>query len=219
MPVRGIKQNWFFFDNVYMYDPDAVHHMTEESPLNPSSKKGQVRKEIAEMLMEEVRAGKVNALIARSADFYGPDNEKSFLIEVVYKKFLKKEKANWFMDASKIHSFTFTPDAAKATALLGNTPDAFNQVWHLPTDPAKITGKEMINLFAKEMNVPAKYTVFSMFALKLVGIFIPLLREMPEMMYQYNRDYFFDSSKFDKRFNFRTTTYIEGIKAIIENGK
>lgn len=207
-----------FFDNVYMYDQTAIPHMTEESPLNPPSKKGKVRKEIADMLMTAVKEGKIQGLIARSADFYGPKNDKSFLIEVVYKNLLKKKKANWFMDATKTHSFTYTPDAAKATALLGNTPDAFNQVWHLPTDPTRLNGQQMIELFAKEMNASSKYTVFSMFALKLVGIFVPLLREMPEMMYQYNRDYFFDSSKFDKRFSFKTTTYAEGVKAIVASG-
>lgn len=178
-----------------------------------------VRKEISDMLMNEIKAGKLKGLIARSADFYGPKNEKSFLIEVVYKKFLEKKKANWFMNANVKHSFTFTPDAAKATALLGNTDDAFNQVWHLPTDPNALTGKQMIELFGKEMNVDPKFSVLSMFMLKLAGIFVPLLREMPEMMYQYDRDYIFDSSKFDKRFDFKTTSYQQGVKAIVASGK
>jgi len=208
-----------FFDNVYMYDVKDIPHMTEESQLNPPSKKGKVRKEIADMLLSHVKQGKLKALIARSADFYGPKNEKSFLMEVVYKNFAKNKKANWFMNANKIHSFTFTPDAAKATALLGNTDDAYNQVWHLPTDQTKLTGKEFISLFAKEMQVPDKYSVLSMFMLKLAGIFVPLLREMPEMMYQYDRDYFFDSSKFNKRFDFKTTSYQEGVKAIVASGK
>lgn len=208
-----------FFDNVYMYDPKSIPHMTEDSPLNPTSKKGMVRKEISDMLMNEIKAGKLKGLIARSADFYGPKNEKSFLIEVVYKKFLEKKKANWFMNANVKHSFTFTPDAAKATALLGNTDDAFNQVWHLPTDPNALTGKQMIELFGKEMNVDPKFSVLSMFMLKLAGIFVPLLREMPEMMYQYDRDYIFDSSKFDKRFDFKTTSYQQGVKAIVASGK
>ena len=66
-----------FFDNVYMYDINAIPHMTEESPINPPSRKGAVRKKISQMLLDEVKAGKLIALIARSADFYGPDNEKS----------------------------------------------------------------------------------------------------------------------------------------------
>lgn len=207
-----------FFDNVYLYDMGAIGHMTEESPINPPSQKGAVRSRIAGMLMEEVKAGKLQGLIARSADFYGPRNEKSFLIEVVYKNFRKGKKANWFMNADKIHSFTYTPDAAKATALLGNTADAWNQVWHLPTYPARITGRQMISLFAREMKQPDKVMVMPMWLLRVLGLFMPLMREMPEMMYQYDRDYFFDSAKFQQRFGIQPTTYENGVKATIEAG-
>ena len=208
-----------FFDNVYMYDINAISHMTEESAYNPPSRKGAVRKQISQMLMDEVKAGKLMALIARSADFYGPGNDKSFANEMVYKNFLKGRRANWFIDADKKHSFTYTPDAAKATALLGNTDDAYNTIWHLPTDKNTITGREFIELFSKEMKVPNKLVVMPMWMVKLAGIFVPVLKEMREMMYQYDRDYFFDSSKFDKRFNFKTTTYQEGVRNTVERDK
>jgi nucleoside-diphosphate-sugar epimerase len=206
-----------FFDNVYLYDIDAIPHMTEESVINPPSKKGAVRKKIAQMIMDEVKAGKLMALIARSADFYGPGNEKSFVIEMVYKNFLKRKAANWFIDPDKKHSFTYTPDAAKATALLGNTDDAYNTVWHLPTDKNTLTGREFIELFSSEMKVANKVSVMPIWLIKVLGIFISVLKEMPEMMYQYDRDYFFDSSRFDKRFNFKTTTYQEGVKITVQH--
>jgi nucleoside-diphosphate-sugar epimerase len=208
-----------FFDNVYSYDINAIPHMTEESEYNPPSRKGAVRKQISQMLMDEVKAGKLMALIARSADFYGPGNDKSFANEMVYKNFLKGRRANWFIDADKKHSFTYTPDAAKATALLGNTDDAYNTIWHLPTDKNTITGREFIELFSKEMKVPNKLVVMPMWMVRLAGIFVPVLKEMREMMYQYDRDYFFDSSKFDKRFNFKTTTYQEGVRMTVKSNK
>ena len=204
-----------FFDNVYLYDEKAIPHMTEESPINPPSKKGEVRREIADMLMNEIKSGRLNALIARAADFYGPNNEKSFLIELVYKNLKKGKKPNWFIDADKKHSFTYTPDAAKATALLGNTPDAYNQVWHLPTDKNGLTGREMAALFMKEMKVESKISALPMWMIRLVGLFIPFMREMPEMLYQYDRDYFFDSGKFEKRFGFKPTTYEQGVKETV----
>jgi nucleoside-diphosphate-sugar epimerase len=208
-----------FFDNVYMYDINAIPHMTEESLINPPSRKGAVRKHIAQMIFDEVKAGKLLALIARSADFYGADNEKSVVMEIGYKNLKKGKSANWFINADKKHSFTFTPDAAKATALLGNTVDAYNQVWHLPTDKNILTGREFVNLFAKELNVKSRVLVMPMWLIKLMGLFVPVLKEMPEMMYQYDRDYFFDSSKFEKRFKFNTTTYQEGVRITVENDK
>ena len=204
-----------FFDNVYLYDADAVSHLTEESPINPPSKKGKVRRDVAAMLMEAVHTGKLQALIARAADFYGPNNERSFLNEAVYKNIKKGKKPVWFANANTKHSFTYTPDAAKATAILGNTPNAYNQVWHLPTDPQQITGKQMIDLFATEMNVPSRVTVLPIWLIRLIGLFSPFMREMPEMMYQYDRDYFFDSSKFNTHFNFTPTLYSQGVKKTV----
>lgn len=208
-----------FFDNVYMYDRQAIPHMTEESPINPSSKKGTVRAAIAQMLLDEVKQGQLTALIARSADFYGPGSgNTSVLNELVYKNFLKGKKANWFADAGKKHTYTYIPDAARATALLGNTPDAFNQVWHLPTNQQALTGKEFIALFAREMNVAPRFSVLPQWMAGMIGWFVPIMKELAEMFYQSDRDYIFDSSKFEKRFPFRTATYEEGVKATVAAG-
>jgi len=206
-----------FFDNVYMYDKSAIPNLTENSPINPSSKKGLVRRDIAEMILKAVEAGKINALIARAPDFYGPGNQNSFLIQVVYNNLIKGKNANWFVNGNKKHSFIYTPDAAKATALLGNTPDSYNQVWHLPCDDHTLNAQEWVDLFNREMNTNKKLSVLPMFLIKILGIFIPFMREMPEMMYQYNQDYFFDSTKFKKRFNFTPTSYQKGVKQIVNS--
>lgn len=203
-----------FFDNVYMYDPNYMHQMTEETPIRPVSKKGEIRAAIANNLLSEVKAGNLTALIARAADFYGLKN--SVLVEMCFKSLQKGKKANWMADASKIHTFTYSPDAAKATAILGNTPDAYGQVWHLPTDKTPLTGKQWIELIAKELNVTPSYRELPKWLMGLLGIFVPILKEFKEMAYQNDRDYFFDSSKFEKRFDFTPTPPQQGIKEIAE---
>ena len=120
------------------------------------------------------------------------------------------------MNADKKHSFTYTPDAASATALLGNTADAFNQVWHLPTDKNTLTGRQMTDLFMKEMKVDSKILVLPMWLIKMIGLFVPFMKEMPEMIYQYDRDYFFDSGKFEKRFGMAPTSYQQGVKETVQ---
>lgn len=211
------KAKLVFFDNVYMYDKTAIPHMTEESPVNPPSKKGKVRAAIFQMLMDEVKQQQITALIARAADFYGPGKgNSSVLNEVVYKNFLKGKKANWFASADKKHTFTYVQDAAKGTAILGNTPDAFNEVWHLPTNQQALTGREFVNLFAKAMNVEPKFSALPQWMASAIGLFVPIMKELAEMFYQYDRDYIFDSSKFNKRFNFTPTTYEAGVAATVK---
>jgi len=208
-----------FFDNVYSYDKGEIPHMTENSKLNPPSKKGAVRKQLVDMIWDAVKQNKIQAIIARAADFYGPDNDKSMLISTVANNFKKGKTANYFGGTQYIHTYTFTPDAAKATAILGNTADAYNQTWHVPTTNEKITGKQWIELFAKEMHVKPKAMLIPVWMMKIMGLFVPVLKEFPEMMYQYKQDYYFDSSKFEKRFGIKATSPEEGVRLTVESLK
>lgn len=204
-----------FFDNVYMYDRDYLSPMTEDTPVRPTSRKGEIRADIARMLTDAMQAGTVTALIARAADFYGPNNDKSVLVETVVKNLKKGKAANWMAGLDRVHTFTYTPDAARATALLGNTPDAYGQVWHLPTHTDRLTGRQWVELLAREMNAKPKVSTLPLWMMGLLGLFVPIMKEIREMAYQYDRDYFFDSSKFTKRFGMEPTPIAEGIRETV----
>ena len=212
------KSKLVFFDNIYMYDLNHLDGMTEDTLIKPPSKKGVIRAEIADMIMDKVKEGKLTALIARSADFYGPGiKNTSVLTETVFNPLSKGKKANWMASLNFKHSYPYTPDAGKATALLGNSEKAYNQVWHLPTAENPLTGREWIDTIANEMGVEPKYQVATKFIVNLLGLFNPIMREMPEMMYQYDRDYIFNSDKFTNQFAFEVTPYREGIREIVNS--
>ena len=201
-----------FFDNVYMYSKENIPYMTEDAPIAAVSRKGLIRAELVKLILERVEKGKLTALIARCADYYGPNSQNSIITQTIIRPFKEGKKANWLASVDYKHSFTFVPDAAKATALLGNTEDAYNQTWHLPTAENPLTGREWIKAIAAEMQVEPKYREVSKFMAHLLGFVIPVMKEMPEMMYQYDRDYIFKSTKFEKRFDFTPTPYLEGIR-------
>jgi nucleoside-diphosphate-sugar epimerase len=216
--IEACKENGaklVFFDNVYLYDKSAIPFMTEDSPVNPPSEKGQVRKIVYNMIMDEIGRGNLECLVARSADFYGPVIRSSMLGEMVISNLLKGKRVQVFGNPDKIHTYTYTPDAGKAVALLGNSPDAYNQVWHLPTTKELFTNRQWINLIAAEMGKEPQITVIPNWILKILGLFVPILKEFPEMLYQYESDYIFDSSKFENRFAVKATTPAEGVRETI----
>jgi len=172
-----------------------------------------------DLIFEEVAKNNLTALIARSADFYGPDNKNSALTIMVADNLMKGKKAQAFGNIDKVHTYTYTPDAAKATALLGNTPDAYNQVWHLPTTGERLTNRQWIQLIAGELKVEPKIQSVPRWMLYLLGLFIPMMKEFPEMLYQYENDYIFDSGKFEKRFGLKATAPADGIKTLIDSLK
>lgn len=208
-----------FFDNVYMYDKNAIPNMTESSPVNPPSQKGKVRAQLVQMINEAIVDKGLKAIIARSADFYGPGAKNGILNILVTDNYAKGKSANWQSDATKIHSVTYTPDAAKATALLGNTANAYKQVWHLPTSPEKLNGRQLIEIAAGIVNSKPSFMVLPPFLMSIMGLFSRQIKELVEMQYQNNQDYFFDSEKFNKAFQFTPTSYKEGIRETIEAAK
>lgn len=210
------KAKLVFFDNVYAYGL-VKGWMKEDTLVNPVSKKGEVRAQIAQMIMNEVERGSLDAMIARAADFYGPNTPLSFATVTVFQNLKRGKKAQWFIDANKKHSMTYTPDAGKATAILGNTSSAYNQIWHLPTDKNALTGKEFIELTAKAFGVEPRYTVLKKWMIQVVGTFIPVVKESIEMLYQNEHDYLFDSTKFEKAFNFTPTSYQDGIAETVKS--
>jgi nucleoside-diphosphate-sugar epimerase len=203
-----------FFDNIYMYGL-VDGPITERTPYKPISEKGKVRAGVANAIMDEVNAGMLKASIARAPDFYGTDSQNSFFDMMVLAKYAKKETAQWMGDANTKHCFIFIEDAAKAMYLLGQNPDTDNQIWHLPTTPA-ITGKQFIQMAAAIYNTKPSYFSLKKWMLWLIGKFMKVVAGTVEMYYQYDHDYEFDSGKFEKRFNFKPTSYEAGIKKMSE---
>ena len=205
-----------FFDNIYMYGR-VIGSMTEETPYHPASIKGQVRAEIATMILQEVQKGNLEALIARAPEFYGPGKTLSVVNAMVFDNIRKGKKLQWVFNDSFLRTWIYTPDAGKATALLGNTPGAFNQTWHLPCPQQYMNGKEFISLASSIYGKELKYTVLSKWMIVMAGLFNPYARELVEMLYQFEQDYVFDSSKFKKRFpEFPITAYKDGIAEILK---
>jgi nucleoside-diphosphate-sugar epimerase len=201
-----------FFDNVYAYGHvDGV--MTEATPFNPCSRKGEVRAKIATALLDEMRAGELQAMIVRSADFYGPGATQSFPHATVFERLKAGKTPQWIGNPKAVHTFTFTPDAGRAVAVLGQSANAYGQTWHLPTTKEPLSGEGFVRLACELAGRPYALQVAPRWVLRLMGMFMPVLRENDEMMYQFNYDYRFDSSKIERKFGLAPTSYRQGIAA------
>lgn len=170
------------------------------------------RAEIVETLDREVSAGSLSAIVARSADFYGPGAERNGIMNLlIIEKLLAGKAAQWVADADVLHSVTYTTDCGRAVPLLVADETSYNQVWHMPTASPPITMRRFTEIAAREIGAKPKLSVLSPWMLRLAGIFDRTVRELPEMLYQNDRDYIFDSSKLTERYAFAPTSYEQGI--------
>jgi nucleoside-diphosphate-sugar epimerase len=194
----------------------VIGRMDEDTPVNPCSKKGEIRAKIAEYLISEIKQKNITALIARSADFYGPYALNTSIPNImVFNNLSKGRKAQWLVNANVKHSFTFTLDCSKSLYLLSKNESSFNQIWHLPTASPALTGKEFIDLTASAFHVKPAYTILTKWMIKFTGLFKNSIKEVYEMLYQNEYEYEFISSKFENYFNFIPTSYQAGIEKTI----
>lgn len=203
-----------FFDNVYSYG-HVRGVMTEETPFNPTSRKGEVRATIATLLLDEMRSGNLQAMIVRSADFYGPGASQSLIDAVVIQRLKAGKTPQWIGNPKAEHSFSFTPDAGHATAVLAQSADAYGQTWHVPTSKEPMSGERFVRIACELANRPYKIQVAPRWMLRMMSVFNPVLRENDEMMYQFEHDYRFDSSKIEAAFGLKATSYREGIRVCV----
>lgn len=212
---KSVNAKLIFFDNVYMYGK-VNGKMTETTPYNPCSRKGEVRAKTVMILENEINKKNINAIIARSADLYGPYASKNSILYILaIEKLLNGRKAQWLIDVNKLHSFTFTIDCANGMILLSKCDECYNQTWHLPTyNP--LDGETLIHMIAKELRVAPDFDVLNKWMLKMISIFNKTIFESYEMLYQSEFNYYFDSTKFNRFFTYNPKPYFDGIHETIE---
>lgn len=206
-----------FFDNIYMYGPAPVQSiMTEAHPQRPTTKKGMVRKQITDMLLDAQQKHQIRLVIGRSPVFYGPDVYNSALYLGSVENQLKGKKAQFIGNPHTKQSFGYLPDLARGLVRLAIDDDSYGDVWHLPTAPARYTTAEFFAITAQKLSAPKDVIVMPRILQKLVGVFVPVVREVAEVSYFTEVDCEFSCEKFMKRYpDFKVTDYSDGIDATL----
>lgn len=208
-----------FFDNTYMYAKTG-EPQTEESPFVPVGQKSTVRAKIATMLLDEISKKSIEAVICRAPEFYGPGKTQSITNTLIFDNIRQGKKLKVPIKDNTLRTLIWTPDASRAMALIGNTPDTYHQTWHLPCDDDRLTYKELIDLASKADKKEFSYTVIKMWMFKLGSLFSRQAKELQELLPRYKHDNIFISDKFKKRFpDFKFTTYQEGVTNILSGQK
>jgi len=204
-----------YFDNTYMY-PGSTAPQTESTPFAPNGRKGRVRAEMTSMLLREMEAGRIDAVICRAPEFYGPGRTSSYTNTLVLDRIKAGKRPLVPVNADAVRSLIWTPDASRAMALIGNTPDAYGRTWHLPVDPHRLTYRQLIAVASEVTGRRIPFTVLPVAAFRLGSLVSQPLKEMSELLPRYRGDNVFDSSEFTRRFpDFAVTSYRDGIAQVL----
>jgi nucleoside-diphosphate-sugar epimerase len=207
-----------FLDNIYMYGPIPLNVPFDEShPRSPSSKKGKVRKEISEMVIQAHKHNRIKAIIARAADFYGPNVTNCALYPSYIENIINNKNPQSLAKLKVRHTYSYIPDIAKALVLLASEESCYGEVWHLPVSEA-ITITETTILINKILKTNYQVSYLPSLMRKALSLFIPALAELSEMMYQFDYDYIMSYDKFKKKFpDFKETPMEEGLRNMLNS--
>lgn len=203
-----------FFDNTYMY-PQTARPQTEDAPFLPNGQKGEVRAAIARELLDAIAQRRVQGLICRAPEFYGPGITQSITNTTILDPLRRGRSAKVLLRDDTLRSLIYTPDASRAMAWLGNAPDAYGQTWHLPCDDDRLTYRQFVALAAKTFGTQPRHTIVKRWQLGLAGLFSAKIRDAAELLPRYEADNLFVSDKFKARFpDFEVTTFARGLAAM-----
>ncbi len=210
--ARGVEQTdarIVFADNLYSYGP-TDKPMTELTPDRPTGVKGRVRRDAVRRLFEIDRNRQSRVVIGRASNLYGPRVVDSALGLRVFEAVTRGKAAPCIGDIDMPHSYTYIDDFVRALIVLGTRDETPAQVWHVPSGAAHTT-REMITLIARACSQPAKFMVAGRWLVTLLAFFNPTMRELKEVLYQFERPFVLESTKFETKFGNLSTRPEEAI--------
>jgi nucleoside-diphosphate-sugar epimerase len=201
-------------ENLYMYGPTAGRPLTEDLPYVPNTRKGKVRATMSKELMGAHSSGKVRVAIGRASDYFGPRVLVSAAGEQVFGRAVRGKSAQVAGDPDQPHTYSYVPDIGRGLAILGEREEALGRAWHLPS-PETLTTRQFVEMIFEEVGKPARIQAAPKILLRAMGLFNPGMREIIEMLYEFEEPFVVDHSKFEEVFGEHATPLSEAIQRTV----
>ena len=194
-------------DNLYMYGQTS--RMNETTPVAPVSKKGALRAQAAEYMLEADARGALRVAIGRAPDFFGPEARLSILGDHFFGRILEGKDAQVFGDPDSLHAYGYTPDVAAGLVALGASEA--RGIWMLPVHAAEST-RQVVARFGRALGREIGVQRLPAWVLRVGGLFDPQIGEAAEMTYQWRQPFVVDDAKFRAAFGFGPTPWDAAIE-------
>lgn len=203
-----------FGSNVYMYGPTNGRPLHEDLPYAATTRKGRARAEVANMLLNAHKQGKLQVVIGRASDFYGPRVVNSLAGEILFADALAGKTLNMAGNVDLPHTMTYIRDFARALVTLSGQEEAYGQAWHVPSAQT-VTTRQFVELVGSEIGREVPIRAAGKNMIRFIGLFNPDVREIVEMMYEFEEPFIVDDSRFVAAFGNGVTPHEEAIKETV----
>jgi hypothetical protein len=198
--ARSAGARLVVLENVYMLGRPGGRPLDEDSRPNPCSRKREIRARAAERLFEAHRRGDVLATTGRASDFYGPGGTLTHLGDHFWRPALAGKTARVLVDPEAIHTYHYIPDVAAGLATLGCAgAEVYGRPWMLPCAPAG-SMRELVARLSRKLGRQIRLGSVPGWLVKAIGVFVPLVWNVGEMLYQWDEPFVVSDRRFRERF-------------------
>jgi nucleoside-diphosphate-sugar epimerase len=213
--LTGTGTRLVIAENCYMYGDTDGRLLTEDLPPIARTRKGRVRAAMSAAALDAHRAGQVPVTMGRGSDFFGPWATDSAFGDRVFYPALAGQAASFAGKLDLSHTATYIGDFGRALVVLGERDEALGQAWHVPGDQPRLTQRQFAERVYREVGRPLKVSAVSKPMMAVAGLFIPGARETVEMMYEFDKPFIVDSSRFERTFGITATPIADAIQATV----
>jgi nucleoside-diphosphate-sugar epimerase len=186
-------------ENVYSYGPSGGKPMTENHSLSATTVKGRTRAAMTRELLAAADAGRVRSAIGRASDLFGAGATESALGSRMFANAPAGKRVDFIGDPGLLHTYSYVPDVARGLVTLGTDERAIGGVWHLP-GPETVTTRAIIERVAAEVGRTVGIRRVPTSAVRVMGVFSPLMRGLAEMSYEFEESFVLDTTRYRSTF-------------------
>ncbi len=203
--------------NLYGFAP-GTSPMTASGPLEPTTRKGRIRADMWHDARTAHDDGRIRATEARASDYFGPGlGETSHLGDRAVPRALAGKRVSMIGAVDVVHSWTYIDDVCTTLATLGTDDRALGRAWHVPTLPPRSATDMVAGLCAAAGVDPVKVVRMPTVALRLGAVFVPMVRELLEMRYQFDAPFEIDSTDTTETFGLTATPFDDQLRATVDS--
>ncbi|NOK61246.1 MAG: NAD-dependent epimerase/dehydratase family protein [Chloroflexi bacterium AL-W] len=201
-------------ENLYMYGTTHGQPIHENLPHNAKGARGQTRMRMARELMDAHQGGQVSVVVGRASDFFGPRVVQSAMGQQAFVAALNGKRAQVLLHADYPHTYSYIPDIGRALVTLGDSASAYGQVWHIPSAET-LTPRAFLQIVYEEARHPLRIQVVPRLMVKALSYFVPPMRGIEELDYEFVEPFVVDASKFVTTFGNLSTSLREAIQTTL----
>lgn len=209
---QGLKRV-LLITNVYPYGLPQTPLVAESHPRNPIMAKGEYRKAQEDILLGAATPA-LETISLRLPDFYGPGVESS-LLTMAAKAAAQNALGRLLAPVDTPHEFVFTPDVGPVVVALLQHQAPVGGAYNL-AGAGVITRRHLAELFYSAAGQVPKIGVMPYWQQTLLGLFVPVLRELKDVRYLSETPVLLDDSKLRSLLpGLRKTPYAEGARLTV----